>query len=525
MNSANTKIAPVLVTGATGYVGGRLVPFLLESGYPVRAMSRSVAKLRGRHWSAHPNVELVRGDMMDPASLDRATNGCSAAFYLVHAMYDGGKEFAAAERQAAMNMRAAAEKNNLNRMIYLGGLGDASHEELSEHLRSRHEVADILQAGRVPTTFLRAAVILGSGSVSFEIIRYLVERLPVMITPRWVNTLSQPIAIRNVLHYLRACLSTDAVLGETFDIGGPDILTYRELFDIYAEEAGLPRRRILPVPFLTPGLSAQWVHLITPIPASIAACLAEGLRNEVICSDRRILDIIPQPLQSCRETLRLAIQHLHTGPIDSCWSDAGCLRPPEWVYCGDAGYSGGTVLQCAYRAVIEAAPETIWPMVARIGGANGWYFANPLWRLRGLLDQWFGGVGLGRGRRHPTDLRAGDVLDFWRVVEVTPPHRLLLLAEMKAPGEALLDIRVDPAGPGRSDVQIAARFLPRGLAGILYWYVLYPFHGWIFSGILTTMARKLKRPVHSGPSRFQSVFEPACELPDSSIDIQIAPDS
>ncbi|MFZ5569689.1 MAG: SDR family oxidoreductase [Thermodesulfobacteriota bacterium] len=511
MANSVRKDKPVLVTGATGYVGGRLVPLLLESGYRVRAMGRSLAKLKGRPWASHPNLTLAQGDVSDPVSLGRAVDGCWAAFYLVHAMLDHADDFAERDRQAARNMVAAAEAAGLERIIYLGGLGDMSRPGLSEHLRSRQEVAHILQSGRVPATFLRAAVILGSGSVSFEIIRYLVERLPVMITPRWVNTLNQPIAIRNVLHYLRGCLETDAVLGETFDIGGPDILTYRNLFDMYAEEAGLAKRRIIPIPFLTIGLSARWIHLITPIPSAIAMSLAEGLRNEVVCGDNRIRDLIPQELIGCRETLRLAIGRIREDRVDTCWSDAACLLPPEWVYCGDADYSGGTILQCAYRVVMEASPGEIWPLVARIGGKTGWYFGSTLWRLRGLLDQWIGGVGLRRGRRHATDIRPGDALDFWRVLEVNPPHRLLLLAEMKTPGDALLDIRIEEAPSGGAEVQLAARFLPRGLPGILYWYCLYPLHGWIFGGMLSAIAREARRPLREGPRKFRSVYQPACE--------------
>lgn len=502
----------MLVTGSTGYVGGRLVPLLLESGYHVRALGRSMAKLKSRTWASHPNVDLFKGDVLDLESLRKATGGCWAAFYLVHTMKEHSGTFAAEDRRAALNMAIAADNGTMERIIYLGGLGDIRHKHLSKHLQSRHEVARILQSGRVPTTFLRAAVILGSGSVSFEIIRYLIERLPILITPQWVDTRNQPIAIRNVLYYLKGCLETDAVLGETFDIGGPDILTYRELFQMYAEEAGLKKRRIIAIPLLPTSLSAYWIQFITPLPSAMAMALAEGLRNEVVCSDNRIRTIIPQPLMTCRETIRAAISRIQENQVETCWTDSGCLLPPEWVYCGDEKYSGGTILQCAYRARLQASAEDVWPVIARIGGENGWYFGNFLWKIRGMLDGWIGGVGLRRGRRHPFELRAGDALDFWRILEVIPLKRLLLLAEMKTPGDALLDIRLEDDGSGKVDFQLIARFLPKGLGGIIYWYALYPFHGLIFCGMLRCMARKVDKPIHSGPIRFNPVYQPACDL-------------
>ncbi len=495
------KAKPVLVTGSTGYVGGRLVPQLLNAGYRVRALGRSVAKLKGRPWGTHPLVELVQGDVLDYDSLARAAQDCSAAFYLVHSMLADPRTFSDTDRRAADNMVKAASAAGLDRIIYLGGLGGAADPHLSEHLRSRYEVARILQAGAVPATFLRAAMILGSGSASFEIMRYLVDRLPVMVTPRWVQNPVQPIAITNVLNYLQGCLEHDEVKGQTFDIGGPDVVTYRQLFDIYSEEAGLRRRLIIPVPVLTPKLSSYWIHLVTPVPAAIAKPLAEGLRNPVICQENRIRDLIPQKLLTCRETIRLALQKIQQQTVDTCWMDAGALVPPEWLHCGDTEYAGGAILSCGYRVFIDAPPEAVWPAIAKIGGQTGYYFGTGLWKLRGLADRLVGGVGFRSGRRHPEELAAGEALDFWRVLEVKPPHRLLLLAEMKLPGEAILDFTLAASPQGGTELRQVARFLPRGLGGLLYWYVLEPFHHWVYGGMLKAMADQVGRPILAGPER------------------------
>ncbi len=495
------KGTPVLVTGATGYVGGRLVPQLLEAGYRVRALGRSAAKLKGRPWGAHPRVELAQGDVLDYASLERAAKECWAAFYLVHSMMADPRRFSDSDRQGAQNMTRAAAAAGLDRVIYLGGLGGVGDPYLSEHLRSRYEVAQILQAGPVPATCLRAAMILGSGSASFEIMRYLVDRLPVMITPRWVQNPVQPIAITNVLNYLQGCLEHEEVKGQTFDIGGPEVVTYRRLFDIYREEAGLALRLIIPVPVLTPRLSSLWIHLVTPVPAAIARPLAEGLRNPVICQENRIRNIIPQQLLTCRETIRLALKKIQHQRVDTCWMDAGAMVPPEWLSCGDADYAGGTILTCGFRVVLDAAPDEVWPAIARIGGRTGYYFATGLWQLRALADRLVGGVGFRAGRRHPEKLAPGDALDFWRVLEVEPPRRLLLLAEMKLPGEAILDFSLAEAPEGGTELRQVARFLPRGLGGILYWYALEPFHHWVYQGMLKAIARQVGKPIAAGPER------------------------
>ncbi len=503
----------ILVTGATGYVGGRLIPALLEAGYRVRAMARNISKMGCRSWAGDPRVEMVQGDVLDLISLKQALSGCRAAYYLVHSMIAQKEKFVVADRRAARNMVAAASAAGIERMIYLGGLAASKGGTLSKHLQSRMEVAEILQSGPVPTTDLRTPMILGSGSASFEILRYLVERLPVMTTPRWVRSLNQPIAIRNVITYLVGCLEHDETIGQTFDIGGPDILTYRDLLDMYAEEAGLPKRLIIPLPVLTPGLSALWIHLISPVPKSIALPLTKGLTSDAVCTENRIQSIIQQKLLSCREAIKLALDHVQQEKVDTCWMDAGKLLEPEWAHCGDAEWAGGTIMQCGYRALLQATPDDIWQPVARIGGKTGWYFGNFLWRLRGVMDRLVGGVGLRRGRRHPMELGVGDALDFWRVLTVDPPHRLLLVAEMKTPGEALLEFQITSNKTGQTELKMLSRFLPRGLFGIVYWYGLYPFHQWIFSGMLKGMAGSIGKPIITGPERFTPKITRTCALP------------
>jgi hypothetical protein len=362
-------------------------------------------------------------------------------------------------------------------------------------------VGKILRESGVPTIELRASIVIGSGSLSFEMVRSLTEHLPVMITPRWVKTPCQPIAIGNVLDYLEGCLTADATAGETFDIGGPDVLTYRDLIQIYACEAGLRRRIIIPVPVLTPWLSAKWVHLVTPIPSTIAQPLAEGLSIPVVCADHRIRDLVPIRLADTRKSIRRALDRIRQQQVETCWFDGGGSLPPEWTTCGDADYAGGTVLGGAHGIVMEGEADGVWRTVEAIGGDNGWYFAQHLWRLRGMLDRLVGGPGLRRGRRDPQTLRVGDGLDFWRVIAVDPPHRLLLLAEMKAPGDALLEFLIDPQGPDRVRLKMVSRFLPRGLFGIAYWYALLPTHQWLFEGMLRAVARKTGLPVLQGPEK------------------------
>jgi uncharacterized protein YbjT (DUF2867 family) len=478
---------------------------LLGAGYRVRALGRSVSKLQGRPWSSHPNVELAAGDVLDKPSLQKALEGCWAAFYLVHSMNADPKGYTETDRRAAQNMVEAAGHAGLNRIIYLGGLGGEKDDQLSDHLRSRHEVARILQSGPVPTTFLRAAMILGAGSASFEMLRYLADRLPVLIAPRWVHTPVQPIGIRNVLNYLQGCLEHDEVLGQTLDIGGPEVLTYSRLFQIYAEEAHLSKRWIIPVPVLTPRFSSYWIHLVTPIPSSIARPLAEGLRNPVICRDNRIREIIPQELLTCRETIRVALERIQQQQIDTCWMDAGAMVPQEWYYCGDSQYAGGTIYELGYRIRFQAEPQEVWKPIVAIGGRTGWYFGQSLWKIRGWMDRLMGGSGSRGGRRLDGELRPGDVLDFFRVLEINPPNHLLLIAEMKLPGEGLLEFKLKSLEGGVTELTQSSRFMPRGLVGILYWYLFDPFHRLLYPNLLKAIGRALGKPVIQGPERLPAL--------------------
>ncbi len=506
----------ILVTGATGYVGGRLVPRLLDLGYPVRALVRSAKKIEGRYWAKHENLEICEGDLFDLDTLQEAAQGCSAAYYLVHSMDGQGRAFASKDAEAARNMVIVAEREKLKRIIYLSGLGDPK-SKLSEHLRSRQEVGEILKAGSVPVTILRAGMIIGSGSASFEIMRYLVERLPVMLTPRWVNTPCQPIAIRNVLNYLIGCLEVKETEGETFDIGGPEVSTYQEMMNLYAEEAGLPKRFIVSLPFFTAKLSSYWVEFITPIPRALTRPLAEGLINPVLCQEERIRALIPQELFTCREAMQRALMRMKLDEVETHWTDAGSFRPPEWTYSGDPDWSGGNTFYDCRRIELAASATEIWPILTQIGDKNGWYYGDWLWQLRGMIDKLIGGVGLGRGRRSGGEPRVGDVIDFWRVARVEQDRHLVLQAEMKLPGEALLEFRLKSLPNGHTELGQIARFRPRGLTGLAYWYAVTPLHYFVFNGMLRGIAKTLGGEILRGPEEFRpelDEIEPLIDLRD-----------
>ncbi len=500
---------PVLVTGATGYVAGRLVPLLLESGYTVRAMGRSLEKMASRPWADHPRVQLARGDIGDIDSLKRAVRGCGAVYYLVHSMISQKGKYRHADMIGAQNMAAAAAGEKADRIIYLGGLGDVTHRNISRHLISRDEVGKILAKGPVPVTVLRAAMILGSGSASFEILRYLAERLPVMVTPRWVNMPTQPIAITNVLGYLKGCLEHPETRGRTFDIGGPDVVSYRDLFYIFARTAGLPRPLLIPVPVLSPKFSALWIHLITPVPAAIAGPLTQGLSIPTVCTENSITTIIDQDLLTCAQAITRALDRINHQEVATCWADAGSMAVPEWTHCGDSSYSGGTIFKCGFRATVKAIPQALWSAMEPLFRGNGYYTASLPWRLRGLVDRIAGGPGLKRGKRPDKRLQPGDTLDFWRVLKVDPPATVLLVDEMKMPGQALLEIGINPVDGQRCEMTILSRFRPKGLAGIGYWYLLYPFQQYACARMLKDMVRITGREMASAPSRFTPVIQRA----------------
>lgn len=465
----------VLVTGATGYVGGRLVPRLLEDAHPVRCLVRTPDKLANAPWLGE--VEVVRGAIDGP--LDEAMDAVDTAVYLVHGIGEG-RDWAAKESRDAEHFRLAAQRAGVKRIIYLGGMG-TDDARLSVHLSSRHAVGRTLAAGPIPVTELRAAVIIGSGSASFEMLRYLVEVLPVMVTPKWVTTRSQPIAISDVLDYLVRAIDVPRPLEGVYEIGGPDVVSYAQMMAVYAEEAGLKRRRLIRVPLLTPRLSSHWVGLVTPVPASLARPLVDSLVNEVIVQDRRTIDELGAPKRTLREAIRLALGVTSRDEVPTTFTSAD-LQPFR-TYATDPSWSGGTVLHDVRVQHTSASAEALYAAVTSLGGEKGWHRGEGLWRLRGFFDLLWGGPGLRRGRRHPSDLHEGDFLDFWRVESLDPPRYVQLHAEMVLPGEAWLKWTIESTSDGSTITQDAT-FKPRGLLGRAYWYAVAPFHFLVFPGLL-----------------------------------------
>ena len=470
----------ILLTGATGYVGGRLLALLVEDGWQVRCLARQREHLSSR---VPAGVEVVQGDLFDAASLVPAMQSVEAAYYLVHSMGATG-DFETLDRQAAENFGAAAKRAGVRRIIYLGGLGEADGK-LSAHLRSRHQVGETLRASGVPVVELRASIILGSGSLSFEMIRALVERLPVMVMPRWVRVNAQPIAIGDVLAYLRAALSLDTPGSVTFEIGGPDQVSYADLMREYARQRGL-RRLMLPVPLLTPQLSSLWLGLVTPLFARVGRKLIDSIRHPTVVHD----DAAPKSFSirpiGAGEAIARALRNEDLRFAQTRWSDAmsaAANAPRHW-----GGTRFGNRLVDSRSTRVAASPAKVFAAVEQIGGATGWHYANWLWTLRGWLDLLMGGVGMRRGRRDPERLRMGDSLDCWRVEALEPGQRLRLVAEMKLPGRAWLEFEVQPDGSG-ARLRQTATFDPLGLWGLAYWYGVWPLHQIVFAGMLRGIAK------------------------------------
>lgn len=478
----------ILVAGASGYVGSRLVPRLLEKSFEVRCLARNPEKLKSRSWKG---VEIVKGDVLKIDTLLPALRGIDTAYYLVHAM-GNAENFSEKDALSARNFSRAAAEAGVQRIIYLGGLGD-EEQNLSEHLQSRQEVGAILGETGISVTELRASIIIGSGSASFEIIRDLVKKLPLMITPRWVNSLCQPIAIRDVLNYLVGVLEEPRTTGEVYDIGGREVLPYAEMMRQVAEIMG-KKLYIFNVPVLTPRLSAYWLNLVTSVPMNIAFPLVEGLRNDTVCRDNRIRKLLPIPLTPFKEAIAHALNIEKQYGVESRWTEASTYETAE------SPANRYRLLKDVQVVHTEIALEKVFRSLQKIGGKTGWYYADRAWKLRGIFDRMIGGVGMRRGRRHPVDLRVGDTLDFWRVEEFQPGEYLKLRAEMKVPGVAWLEFQVGSEG-GKTVLTQTASFKPANWFGVAYWYAMTPFHFFIFRNMAGKIINAAEK---SNPSNKES---------------------
>ena len=483
--------------GATGYIGGRLVPLLLERDWRVRAVGRSDRKIAARSWGDHPNLEIEAADALDTSALTRAMRGCRVVFYLIHSIRPGEEDYATLDRRIAYSTVHAAREAGVEWIIHFTGLGNPTH--LPAQLRARYEIGEILSLGGAKVTQLRAPLVLGAGGASFEMIRAFCGYLRVMFAPRWMDTKCQPIAITNVIQYLAGCLDHPETMGQVYEIGGPDVLTWRELFHLYAEEAGLPRRLVLVLPLRIHRISIWWMNLVTPVSVALIRPLIERMRDEVPCRDTRIRSIIPLYLLTCREALVTALQEVYRKQVVSSCYDAGSMLLPDWA--AGKAQAETPVYRDTFSINLAGSPERAWNIVRRIGGDNGWYFGTFLWQIRGFIDEILGGPGLSRGRRQVDQISLGDHLDFWRVVGVEAPHHLLLKAEMLAPGEAYLEFQIEARPDGSTDLRMIPSFLPRGFWGKLYWSLIAPSHVLLFRSMLQQMAKAADVRIISGPSR------------------------
>lgn len=478
------ELGPILVTGATGYIGGRLVPELMARGYRVRVMLRAESAGMRERW---PGADCAIADAADPVALRAALHGVYAAYYLIHSMLLGPRRFEEVDAENAANFRQVAEDAGVKRIIYLGALGD-TRTVLSPHLRSRARVAEELQGGSIPATVLRAAIIIGSGSASYEIIQHLVRNIPVIPIPSWARTRCQPIAVRDVIRYLVGVLETPETAGQSYDIGGSEALTYETMLRTLGHVLGKPRL-YLPIPRLLSGVRpyAYLTGLLTPVPAPITRSLMESLRNDVVCLDNRIRQVVPFTPIAYREAIVLAMTREERDEIQSRWSDA--YPPAHELALKLSEMSHQPRYQASYSLLSTKSAAMLFTSFCRVGGREGWAHGNWMWRLRGLLDRLLMGVGTARGRRSHKHLRVNDVIDFWRVEELARNHRLLLRAEMRLPGEAWLEFRITPEGD-RNRLSITALYDTRTLWGRLYWHLFMPFHWYLFENLIRTIERR-----------------------------------
>ena len=485
--SSDGKPARVLVTGATGYVGGRLVRELLSHDYRVRVLVRDAKRLQDYPW--RDQVEIVEGDATDLESLKKALSQIDLAYYMLHALM-APKNFEELEEELARKFGEIAKASAVKRIVYLGGIASPD-ENLSPHMSARAKTGEILRASGVPTIELRAGVVIGAGSASFEMLRHLTERLPIMVTPKWLKNRIQPIAIRDVLRYLVGSATIDLTINKDFDIGGPEVFTYMEMMQIYASVAGLRKRIIIPLPVLTPKLASGWIGLVTPVPVTLAKRLVASLKHEVVARNDEIRKYVPDHpdgMTDFRKAVSLALTRIKDLEVDTRWSSAQPPGTHSQPLPTDPDWAGGSLYIDERRYLSDDDVHTVWQRVEAIGGDNGYSTATWAWELRGLMYRVVGGVGLRRGRRDPVSLREGEALDFWRVEEIRRPELLRLRAEMKLPGLAWLEFKIEKTHSGKTLLTQRALYHPRGLFGHLYWWLVLPMHGIVFPSMAKKMA-------------------------------------